>query len=202
MNSQPILLQRLNKNDDKPRADYFQDKNADKLPSLQEPSDGILANFVRPRASLPRTTKNETAYCCTPIINGEKFFSRTLKCYLQRSWLPIWCRFLIYDQISHSCPSPGCVRCPTLPWQQSSFTLPLGQGIFRGLCDEQMPPLPLWSMICLGHQLLHNKVHPLVRRCKSRHPLLVDALDGMGRQHRPQEWPLHHGRGLLVLHWH
>jgi hypothetical protein len=66
------LLQRLNKNDDKPRADCFQDKNADKLPSLQEPSDGRLANFVRPRASLPRTTKDETAYCCTPIIDGRK----------------------------------------------------------------------------------------------------------------------------------
>jgi hypothetical protein len=86
MNSKPILLQRLNKNDDKPRADCFQDKNADKLPSLQEPSDGRLANFVRPRASLPRTTKDETAYCCMPIIHGKKIFLGTLKCYSQRSW--------------------------------------------------------------------------------------------------------------------
>jgi hypothetical protein len=31
------------------------------------------------------------------------------------------------------------------------FTLPLGQGIFSGLCDEQMPPLPLWPTIYLGH---------------------------------------------------
>jgi hypothetical protein len=41
---------------------------------------------VRPRASLPRTTKDETAYCCTPIINGKKFFLRTLKCYSWQSW--------------------------------------------------------------------------------------------------------------------
>jgi hypothetical protein len=80
------LLQRLNKNDDKPRANCFQDKNADKLPSLQEPSDGRLANIVRPRASLPRTTKDKTAYCCTSIIGGKKIFLRTLKCYSWRSW--------------------------------------------------------------------------------------------------------------------
>jgi hypothetical protein len=86
MNSQPILLQRLNKNDDKPRANCFQDKNANKLPSLQEPSDGRLANFVQPRASHTRTTKDKTAYCCTPIINGKKIFLRTLKRYLQQSW--------------------------------------------------------------------------------------------------------------------
>jgi hypothetical protein len=49
MHSQPILLQRLNKNEDKPRADCFQDKNADKLPSLREPSGGRLADFVQPR---------------------------------------------------------------------------------------------------------------------------------------------------------
>ncbi len=72
MNSQPILLQRLDKNNNKPRADCFQDKNADMLPSSQEPSDGRLANFVRPWVSLLRTTKDETAYCCTPIINGKK----------------------------------------------------------------------------------------------------------------------------------
>jgi hypothetical protein len=64
------------------RADCFQDKNANKLPSLQEPSDGRLADFVRPRVSLPRTTKDKTSYCCTPIIDGEKFFSRTLKAEL------------------------------------------------------------------------------------------------------------------------
>jgi hypothetical protein len=115
--------------------------------------------------------------------------------------LPIRRKLLIYDQIVHSCPSPGCIRCPTMPWQQSVFTLPLGQGIFRGLCNEQMPPLPFWSTICLGHQLLCNTVHPLIWRCKPHQSLLADALDGMGRQHCPQEWPLHHGRGLLVLPW-
>ncbi len=86
MNSQPILLQRLNKNNDKPRANCFRDKNADKLPSLRGPSGRRLASFVRPWASLPRTTKDKTAYCCTPIINGKIIFSRTLMCYLQRSW--------------------------------------------------------------------------------------------------------------------
>ncbi len=80
------LLQRLDKNDNKPRAYCFQDKNANKLPSLQEPSGRRLADFVRPRASLPRTTKNKPAYCCMPIIDGEKFFSRTPKCHLQQSW--------------------------------------------------------------------------------------------------------------------
>jgi hypothetical protein len=80
------LLQRFDKKDDKPRADCFQDKNADKLLSSQEPSDGRLADFVRLQASLPRTTKDKTAYHCTPIINGKKFFLRTLKCYLRRSW--------------------------------------------------------------------------------------------------------------------
>jgi hypothetical protein len=33
-----------------------------------------LADFVWPRASLPRTTKDETTYCCTPIIDGKKLF--------------------------------------------------------------------------------------------------------------------------------
>jgi hypothetical protein len=80
------LLQGLYKNDNKPRADCFQDKNADKLPSLQEPSDGRLSNFVQLRASLPRTTKDETAYRCTPIIDGKKIFWRTLKCYSRQSW--------------------------------------------------------------------------------------------------------------------
>ncbi len=86
MNSKPIFLQRLNKNKDKLRADCFQDKNANKLPSLQEPSDGRLANFVQLQASLPRTTKDKTAYHCTPIIDGKKIFSRILKCYSWRSW--------------------------------------------------------------------------------------------------------------------
>jgi hypothetical protein len=45
-----------------------------------------LANFVQPQASLSRTTKDKPAYCCTPIINGKKIFSRTLKCYLLQSW--------------------------------------------------------------------------------------------------------------------
>jgi hypothetical protein len=41
---------------------------------------------VQLRASLPRTTNDETAYYCTPIIDGKKIFSRTLKCYLRQSW--------------------------------------------------------------------------------------------------------------------
>ncbi len=62
-------------------------KNADKLRIFhQEPSCRRLADFVRPRASLPRTTKEKPAYCCTPIIDGKKIFLRTLKCHLQRSW--------------------------------------------------------------------------------------------------------------------
>ncbi len=80
------LVQRLDKNANKLRACCFQDKNAYKLRSLQEPSGWRLAGFVRPRASLPRTTKNKPAHRCTPIINGEKFFLRTPKCYLWRSW--------------------------------------------------------------------------------------------------------------------
>jgi hypothetical protein len=64
----------------------FQDKNADKMESLQEPSGRRLANFVRLQASLPRTIKNKPAHRCTPIIDGEKFFLRTPKCYLQQSW--------------------------------------------------------------------------------------------------------------------
>ncbi len=68
------LLQRLDKNDNKLRACCFQDKNADKLPSLQEPSGRRLAGFVWPRASLPRTTKNKPAHCCTPITDGKKSF--------------------------------------------------------------------------------------------------------------------------------
>jgi hypothetical protein len=79
------LLQRLNKNDNKLRANCFQDKNANKLPSLQEPSDGRLANFVRPQASLPRTTKDKPAYRCMPIIDGKIIFLRTPKCHSRRS---------------------------------------------------------------------------------------------------------------------
>ncbi len=37
------------------------------------------------RASLPRTSKNKPVYCCTPIIDGGKFLSRTPKCYLRQS---------------------------------------------------------------------------------------------------------------------
>jgi hypothetical protein len=80
------LLQRLHKNDDKPRANCFQDKNADKLPNLQEPSGRRLAHFVQPQGSLPRTTKDKPAYCCTPIIDGKKIFLRILKCHSRRSW--------------------------------------------------------------------------------------------------------------------
>jgi hypothetical protein len=65
-------LRRLDKNDDKLRAYCLQDKNADKLLSLQEPSGRRLAVFVQPQASLPRTTKEELAYHCTPIMNGKK----------------------------------------------------------------------------------------------------------------------------------
>jgi hypothetical protein len=50
-------LQRLDKNPKKLRACCFQDKNADKLRKLQETSGRRLADFVRPQASLPRTTK-------------------------------------------------------------------------------------------------------------------------------------------------
>jgi hypothetical protein len=45
-----------------------------------------LAGFIWPQASLPRTTKNKPTHHCTPIIDGKKIFSRTLKCYLQQSW--------------------------------------------------------------------------------------------------------------------
>ncbi len=62
-------------------------KNANKLRMcFWEPSGRRLANFVRPRASLPRTTMNKPANCCTPIIDGKKFFLRTRMCYLRRSW--------------------------------------------------------------------------------------------------------------------
>jgi hypothetical protein len=80
------LLQRLYKNANKLRSCCFQDKNANKLMSfLQERSGRRLADFVRPQASLPRTTKDKPVYCCTSIINGKKTFSRTPKCYLRQS---------------------------------------------------------------------------------------------------------------------
>jgi hypothetical protein len=65
------LLQGLYKN-----ANKIEYKNADKLRSfLKDPSCRRLADFVRPRASLPRTTNNKpAAYCCTPIIDGKKTF--------------------------------------------------------------------------------------------------------------------------------
>jgi hypothetical protein len=80
------LLQRLDKNADKLRACCFQDKNANKLRSSQDPSGRRLANFVQPQASLPRTTKNKPAHHCTLMIDGKKIFLRTPKCYLWRSW--------------------------------------------------------------------------------------------------------------------
>jgi hypothetical protein len=67
------LLQGLYKNTDKLRGCCFQDKNANKLRSfLQEPSGRRLADGVQLQASLPTTTKDKPAYCCMPIIDGEK----------------------------------------------------------------------------------------------------------------------------------
>jgi hypothetical protein len=81
------FLQGLYRNTKKLKSCSFQDKNANKLRSFfWEPSGRRLANFVRSRASLPRTTKNKPAYHCTWIIDSGKFFSRTPKCYLQWSW--------------------------------------------------------------------------------------------------------------------
>jgi hypothetical protein len=55
------------------QASFKAHKNADKLRIFcQEPSCRRLANFVRPRASLPRTTKDKPVYHCMPIINGKK----------------------------------------------------------------------------------------------------------------------------------
>ncbi len=69
------------------QASFKAHKNADKLRIFhQEPSCRRLANFVWPQASLLRTTKDKPAYCCTPIIGGEKFFWRTPKCHLRQSW--------------------------------------------------------------------------------------------------------------------
>jgi hypothetical protein len=76
------LLQGLYKNSNK--NEY---KNADKLRRfLEDPSCRRLADFVWPQASFPRTTKNKPAHCCMPIIDSEKFFLRTLKCYSRWSW--------------------------------------------------------------------------------------------------------------------
>jgi hypothetical protein len=62
-------------------------KNADKLRTcFWEPSSRRLTNFVRWQGSLRGTTKNKPAHCCTPIIDGKKFFLRTPKCYLRQSW--------------------------------------------------------------------------------------------------------------------
>jgi hypothetical protein len=76
------LLQGLYKN-----ASKVKFKNSDKLRSfLKDPSCRRSANFVRPQASFPRTTKDKPACCCTPIIDGKKIFLRTPKCYSQQSW--------------------------------------------------------------------------------------------------------------------
>ncbi len=117
MNLQPILLQRLNKKGGKPRADWFQDKNSNKLLSLQYPSGRRLADFVRPRASLPRTTKDKTAYRCTPIIDSKKNFSRTLKCYSQRSWA-------CDPEDSKSKPMVQACKC----WANGEPSLVVGRG--------------------------------------------------------------------------
>jgi hypothetical protein len=53
---------------------------------FQEPSCRRLADFVQPRASLSRTTRDKPAYCCMPMIDGKKIFSRTLKCHSRWSW--------------------------------------------------------------------------------------------------------------------
>ncbi len=36
--------------------------------------------------AFPRTSKDKLAHCCSPIIDGGKFLSRTPKCYLWQSW--------------------------------------------------------------------------------------------------------------------
>ncbi len=68
------------------QASFKARKNADKLRTLREHSCRRLVDFVRPQVSLPRTTTDKPAYCCTLIIGGKKIFSRTLKCYLRQSW--------------------------------------------------------------------------------------------------------------------
>jgi hypothetical protein len=46
---------------------------------------GDWPNFVRPQASLLGTPRQDIYQHCTPIIDGEASFSRTLKRYLRRS---------------------------------------------------------------------------------------------------------------------
>jgi hypothetical protein len=86
INFKAHLLQRLDENDGKPGAHFYKTRAPTSCQNFWEPSDGSLANFVRPQASLPRTIKNKPAYRCMPIINGKKIFLSTPKCYLQRSW--------------------------------------------------------------------------------------------------------------------
>ncbi len=55
------------------QASFKAHKNANKLRIFcQEPSCRRLADFVRPQASLPRTTKDKPAYHCMPIIGGRE----------------------------------------------------------------------------------------------------------------------------------
>ncbi len=113
--------------DNKLRANCFQDKNADKLPSLREPSGRRLANFVRPRASLPRTTKDETAYCCTPIIDSKKNLFEDPEVLLAAELVSCVCVFLAsgYDwaTVMHEIPiSSACwkMRVPVRHLSSSS----------------------------------------------------------------------------------
>jgi hypothetical protein len=64
----------LDENEGKPGAYFYKTRAPTSCQIFQEPSDGRLADFVRPQASLPRTTKDKPEYCCTPIINGKKTF--------------------------------------------------------------------------------------------------------------------------------
>ncbi len=66
------LLQRLDEKDGKPGAHFYKTRAPTSCQFFWEPSDGRLADFVRPRASLPRTAKDKPAYFCTPIIDGKK----------------------------------------------------------------------------------------------------------------------------------
>jgi hypothetical protein len=68
------------------KALLFSRQECQQAEEFTRPSGRRLANFVRPRASLPRNTKNKPAHRCTPIIDNKKFFSRTPKCYLRWSW--------------------------------------------------------------------------------------------------------------------
>ncbi len=57
------------------QASFKAPKNANKMRMcFWDPSCRRLADFVWPRASLPKTTKDKPAYCCTPIIDGKKTF--------------------------------------------------------------------------------------------------------------------------------